>query len=390
MPKTVIPLTATQVRNAKPADKLYKLQDGGGLSLWIYPTGNRTWHLRLTNANGLREEVNQPLESMTLAEAREWREENRKKVRDAGTMIEQPKQSALFKDVFEAWYETWKPEVSDKYGKQVYNAVLTNVMPTLGKMDVTEIKPVHIVNSLRGMEDRGVLEYLRRTKVGITLALDFAMARGLVDMNAARSVTPKAFKKHHSKHFRALEPKQLPELIAAIEHARASKKIEERTYYLIYWQLLTMTRASEAARALWEEIDDKAKLWVLGSARMKKRREFAIPLPDFAMEIVRYMASINTRGVYLFEGKETKPMNSQTVYRALARMGIDSTAHGLRALARTYLEETGKFRYEPLEVCLSHKVGGTTERAYNRSDYLGERREIMNYWASVIQELKEK
>lgn len=391
MPKTATPLTATEIKNAKSKKSLYKLQDGGGLSLWIYPSGNRVWHLRMVNEHGKREEISQPFIGTTLAEARAWREQMREKRNREGTILEKPKQSVLFVDVFNQWFEKWAKGVTERHAKQLYAKVTDNAMPTLGNMEVSEIMPRHIILSLQGMEERGALSNLDRTLTGIRQALDYAVARGVVDMNAARSVTSDAFEKAEKTHFRALPPEKLPELITMIERAKADGRIKDRTYYLIYWQLLTMTRPEEAAGAQWEEIDDKARLWTIPAERMKKRRDHLIPLSAPLMEILKELEAINVRGVYLFESDKLASIDHtsrESVRLAFRRLGIDSTAHGLRALARTYLEETGKFRHEALELCLAHVNGNTTERAYNRAKYLDERREILDYWASVIQGLK--
>jgi len=45
MAKKVNPLTNTQVKQAKPKDKIYKLSDGDGLQLRILPNGSKQWLL---------------------------------------------------------------------------------------------------------------------------------------------------------------------------------------------------------------------------------------------------------------------------------------------------------------------------------------------------------
>lgn len=51
MARLVTPLTATKINAAKPKEKLYKLSDGGGLALWIYPTGKKTWRFEYRRAD---------------------------------------------------------------------------------------------------------------------------------------------------------------------------------------------------------------------------------------------------------------------------------------------------------------------------------------------------
>ncbi len=382
MPKSVKSLTVTQVKNAKPEAKMYKLSDGGGLSLWVYPSGNKNWVMR-PQVNGKREELHRPFEGCTLAEARAWREEIRQKIRDGEPLTEKDAPEVTFRQIFAQWFERWAADVSPKYSKQVHSAVSANILPSLGDMTIESIRPVHIVDSLKGMEERGVLEYLKRTKTGIKLALDYAVARGLIDMNPASSVTPKAFKRHQSTHFRALPPEQLPDLIRALEQAHDTGKVKPLTYYLIYWQLLTMARPAEAAAARWAEIEEDKALWTIPASRMKKNRDHLIPLSASAVAILKTLENLNLEGVYLFEGNHGH-MSRETVRMAMKRLNVDTTAHGLRSLARSYLGETRKFRREALELCLAHSIGDKTESAYDRAQYLDERREVLAYWAEAV------
>ncbi len=386
MPKIVKSLTVTQIKKLKPKDKLYKLSDGAGLSLWVYPSGNKNWVLSLQR-KGKRQEIRKPFTELSLAEARAWREEVKQRLAKGEPM--DGKSQVTFAIVFNDWYKKWKPQVSDKYGKQVKNAVEKNVFPTLGKMDVAEIRPVDIVESLRSMEERGVLEYLKRTKIGIKMSLDYAVARGLIDMNPAISVTSKAFKKHEGEHFRALPPDKLPILIEGIEKGFRMGKIKPLTYYLIYWQLLTLARPGQAVKAEWTDIDEKQKLWVVPASKMKKRREHIVPLAPLTLDILNRLQEMNVHGKYLFEGRGRKQhISSETVRVAMNRLDINTTAHGFRSLARTYLGETQQFDKDTLKRCLSHKVGNNTDLAYDRSDYLESRREVLEYWAKVITDIR--
>lgn len=388
MPKIVTSLTVTEIKKLKPKEKLYKKSDGGGLSLWVYPSGNKSWVLSLQK-NGRRQETRKPFVELSLAEARLWREEAKQRLAK-GEPID-GKSNVTFSVVFLDWHRKWKSEVSDKYSKQVKNAVIKNVFPVLGKMDVANIRPVDVVESLKGMEKRGALEYLKRTKVGVKMALDYAVARGLIDMNPAISVTPKAFKKPESEHFRALPPNQLPTLIEKVENGFRDGKIKPLTYCLIYWQLLTLARPGQAVSAEWRDIDDAKMLWIVPAGKMKKRREHIVPITSLMMEIIMRLQSLNVHGQYLFEGNgKSGHMSSETVRMSMTRLGIDTTAHGFRSLARTYLGETGRFDKDTLSRCLSHKVGSNTDLAYDRSQYLDSRLEALEYWSQVVADIRNK
>ena len=108
MAKIITPLTANQVKNAKPKDKLYKLSDGGGLALWVYPTGGRSWKLSFVQ-DGKQQTISLGrYPDFSLAEAREWREEIRRK-RAHGENVVNPKARAdfAFEAVARNWFARW-------------------------------------------------------------------------------------------------------------------------------------------------------------------------------------------------------------------------------------------------------------------------------------------
>lgn len=381
MPKTVIPLTATKLANLKPRQKTYRVADGAGLYINVKPSGAKFWELRLSTLGKTLYKNN-----LSLKEARAWRAEMREKVAKNLNLEDDIEYSYSFKKLFYDWHELWSQSVTAPYARQVKYAVEKNIFPSLGNMRVANIKPLDIVKALKSMEARGVLEYLRRTKTGIKLALDYAVSLGIIDFNPAVTVASNVFKKHTSTHLLALAPRQLPDFIRTIEIAKIKDKITVQTYFLIYFQLITMTRPVEAASVKWRDIDKG--LWTIKAENMKARREQVIPLTPMLESILDFLKQVN-RGEYVFQGLHTH-VSSETVRMAFKRLGIHSTAHGLRALARTYLAETGMFREEVLEACLAHSVGNKTEQAYNRAIYLEERRKVLTYWSSVIENERAK
>lgn len=153
------------------------------------------------------------------------------------------------------------------------------------------------------------------------------------------------------------------------------------------WQLLTITRPAEASEARWDEIDFDANEWKIPAARMKMNREHTIPLSDEALAILATMKSLSGGREFIFPSriKPTQPMNSQTVNAALKRAGLGGVlvSHGLRSIASTALNEEG-FPPDVIEAALAHVDKNEVRRAYNRSDYLEQRRPMMQWWAYFV------
>lgn len=163
--------------------------------------------------------------------------------------------------------------------------------------------------------------------------------------------------------------------------------ISMSTRCLFMWQLLTITRPAEAAEARWDEIDFDANEWKIPAARMKMNRDHTVPLSDEAISILEVMKSLSGGREFIFPSriKPTQPMNSQTVNAALKRAGLGGVlvSHGLRSIASTALNEQG-FPPDVIEAALAHVDKNEVRRAYNRSDYLEQRRPMMQWWADFV------
>jgi integrase len=160
------------------------------------------------------------------------------------------------------------------------------------------------------------------------------------------------------------------------------------TRCLIEWQLHTMTRPSESAKAQWSEIDLENKLWVIPAERMKMRLEHKVPLSPQAIEILARLKPLSGDRTHLFPSyiNHHKHCNVESANKALSRMGYKNrlVAHGLRALASTTLNELG---HDPdvIEAALAHVDKDGVRRAYNRAEYLERRRVLMCWWSDHIE-----
>ena len=387
MAKKILPLTVAQVRDAAPSDKMYRLADGNGLALWVYPTGLKSWRLAYTRPDGAKDTLTLgPLEKYTLGEARKWRDLNRAKIAN-GENPKEPKKSKDFKTIFEMWMERWRETVTPGYALQVERAINSNIMFFLKDKLINEIEPIDIVNALSPMEARGAHEYLRRTKQSIKLIFDFAISRGLTKYNPVTSVSNKAFMPHKAGHFAALSPDQLPKLIMAIERS----EMENITRLCIYLQLLTFVRPAEAAGAKWAEIDFDNNIWTIPAERTKTRKAHTVHLTALTIKILLDAKKISNGREHVFLGRNfDNHINVETARVALRRLkefGIDTTAHGLRSLASTSLNRSKLFRPDAIEAALAHTPENKVRAAYNREEYMDERAEMLEWWSQKISKL---
>lgn len=156
---------------------------------------------------------------------------------------------------------------------------------------------------------------------------------------------------------------------------------------LFMWQLLTIARPARAAEDRWDEIDFNASEWKIPAARMKMNRDHTVPLSDEAFSILEMMKSLSGGREFISPSriKPTQPMNNQTVNAAPTRAGLGGVlvSHSLRSIASTALNEEG-FPPDVIEAALAHVDKNEVRRAYKRSDYLEQRRPMMQCWAEFV------
>lgn len=336
MPKIAKRLTDAAVKAAKPKEKTYKLTGGKGLYLFVKPNGGKLWAFRYIDKT-LDKDCTVYLGSYpnySLAEATEWADALKQRVlRGLPVKEEKPDTNKyIFDNVYAAWFERWQPTVSIGYAAQVKRAIDKDVLPILTGRDVREIKPVHIVESLRPFEQRNALEYLRRTKTALNLLFGYAVSSGLSDINPVASVQNNAFRKAIKGNFDALPEADLPILMQWLASSVTIAKLA------IKWQLMTMTRPNEAVGAAFDEIDLEKKLWVIPAERMKRNREHIVPLTDELIELFENIQYINQGGIYLFESLDGNGhLHRESPRLALRKAKFNTTAHGLRSTASTIL-----------------------------------------------------
>jgi integrase len=395
MSKTTKPLTNTEISQAKPREKEYNLADGHGLLLRVKPTGSKLWLFNYTRPYS-KKRANLGLgryPEVTLADARKKREEARRllseqidpqEFRDSEYQKATATTECTLEKVASNWFSVKQSQVTHDYAEDIWRSLELHVFPTLGKLPITDIKATIAIETLKPIAARGSLETVKRLTQRLNEIMTFAVNTGVLEANSLSGIG-NAFQTPKKKHMPTLRPEELPALMRNIGTA----SIKTTTKALLEWQLHTMTRPSEAAGTLWEEIDFEKKIWHIPAARMKKKRDHKIPLSKQAIELLEFMRPISGHRKHVFPADRNPKthINSQSGNVALSRMGYGGrlVSHGLRALASTTLNEHG-FDFDLIEKALAHVDGNEVRAAYNRAEYLERRREMMNWWSERIEQ----
>ncbi|MGR5144468.1 integrase domain-containing protein [Photobacterium sp. DNB23_23_1] len=395
MAKITKPLSDREIKAAKSRDKDYVLSDGGGLQLRVRAHGSKLWNFNYIHPI-TKKRVNLGLGAypdVSLSKARELRQTNRQLVTE-GIDPKAYKQETIAKkkaqtehtlfNVAQQWFEVKSDSITVDHAKDIWRSLELNVFPDLGQLPIRKISAPYVIDVLRPIEAKGSLETLKRVVQRLNEVMIYAVNCGLIDSNPISGLKS-VFKKPQKENMKALAPNELPELMRAVANA----SIKRTTRCLIEWQLHTITRPSEAAGARWEEIDLERKVWTIPAERMKKRREHSIPLTSESIALLEAIHPLSGHREFIFPSDRDpkKPCNSQTANMALKRMGFEGrlVSHGLRSLASTTLNEQG-FNSDLIEAALAHVDSNQVRAAYNRTDYLEQRREMMSWWSRNIRE----
>ncbi|MCW9168059.1 integrase domain-containing protein, partial [Klebsiella pneumoniae] len=289
---------------------------------------------------------------------------------------------SIFSTVAANWFQLKSKSVTPDYAKDIWRSLEKDVFPTIGELPVQQIKARTLVEALEPIKARRALETVRRLVQRINEIMIYAVNTGLINANPASGIGM-AFEKPKKQNMPTLRPEELPKLMRSLVMSNLSVP----TRCLIEWQLLTLVRPSEASGARWAEIDLNAKLWTIPAERMKAKREHIVPLSLQAIEILEIMKPISAHRKFIFPSRNdhNKPMNSQTANAALKRIGYAGklVAHGLRSIASTAMNEEG-FNPDVIEAALSHNDKNEVRRAYNRSTYLEQRKQLAVWWGDFV------
>lgn len=409
MPVLASPKAETVYRKAKPQAKEYAISDGGGLSMVITPAGRKLWEFRY-RIDGKRKKyaLKGGYDSISLVEARQEaarlramvaRGEDPSGIRRAGREAQEQQREAVrqeaekkertFRKIAEEWARIRLAGKAQSYSRAAMQRLERNVFPWLGERSIEDISAPELLTVLRRIEDSGKGETAHRVLGLCSQIFRYSVATGqggrdvCADLRGA--LTP--VKKEHLATI--LDPGKLGQLLRDIDAYQGwyATKFALRILPLVF------TRPGELRLAEWSEVDFERCQWNIPAGRMKMRLPHIVPLSRQVLEILRELHVYSGRGRFMFPGPRQveKPLSEVAMLNGLARMGYsgkEQTAHGFRATARTHLDEFLRINPAVIEAQLAHKVPDVLGTAYNRTQHLEARREMMQTWADYIDQLK--
>jgi integrase len=319
---------------------------------------------------------------VSLSDARKKREELRKQIdadldpsaeRKANNLRKKMSSENSFEAVAQEWYKkqlhTWVPHHAD----DVKRRLESNIYPALGKRPLDQIEAPELLQTIRKIEARGAYDLAHRVLQVCGQVFRYGIATGRCTRNLATDLRG-ALTPHVKQHQAAVRSEELPELLRKISGYDAIGDKQTRLALQLLAQ--TFVRTNELIGAEWTEFDLDNALWIIPAGRMKMKTEHVVPLSTQALAKLEELKPLSANSRFVFPGRNRdKPISNNTMLFALYRLGYKGkmTGHGFRAVASTILNETG-FNPDVIEL----------RGAYNRAEYLAERKRMMQHWADYL------
>ena len=373
-----------------------KLHDGDGLYLWVYHNGRKYWRMRYWRAGKEKSLSVGVYPRVTLSEARIKRDELRNQLdadldpsaeRRASSLRKKLSAENSFEAVAREWYNKQLHIWVQHHAQDIKNRLESNIFPVLGKRPIDQIEAPELLQAIRKIEARGAFDLAHRVLQVCGQVFRYGIATGRCTRNLSVDLRG-ALTPHVKKHQAAVRAAELPELLRAI--AKYDEVGGKQTRLALQLLAQTFVRTNELIGAKWAEFDSDKALWIIPAERMKTRTDHVVPLSRQALTMLVELKKISCGSRYVFPGRNRdKPLSNNTMLFALYRLGYKGrmTGHGFRAVASTILNETG-FDPDVIERQLAHCERDEVRGAYNRAEYLLERKRMMQHWADYLDSIE--
>ena len=419
-------LTDKAVRAAAPKDKAYKVSDSGGLFLHVSPRNHKSWRFkyRLDGKEQLLTLGTYP--EVSLAEAREKRNDARKLLREGRDPRVSAKRAKLvgdngtfqtFEQAAREWHTVQKPRWKPVHADDVITSLERDIFPHLGTMPMGVIDKPLLLSVLKKIEARGSIETARRVKQRVSAIYRYVNAHGAGVENPANDINDALAPLPPSKRYPALlEVEAIRRMLGDIDRAGASPVTRLAGRFLA----LTAQRPGMVRHMEWGEIsgvdwgnpssDVSEALWTVSAEKIKQELhlrsdeafDHKIPLAWQAVETLRAVRLLTGKAPFVFPNARsgTVAMTENAIGYLYNREGYKGrhVPHGWRSSFSTIMNEQAERELGTdlrlladrliIDLMLAHTPAGmsATELRYNRARYMDRRRELAQRWADIIME----
>ena len=381
MPKHATPITHTEIKNVRPADKPLTLFDGmeTGLHVLIQPNGSKTFRLKVKINGKDRRLTLGAFPDMSLSDARQKAAELKKQIKQG---IDPTAEIVVntFESVSEKFID-WKSSVMGRMGTTIrkYRECLNNdLLPSIGNKDIASIHTAEIVPLLEKINKRSNSLALKSQEL-VSMIIKYAIQRGLRPPYTHLDLSGLIVR-------RPAKSKAIPADIPAT-FRRIDEYSENVMRYAMKLQFLCFLRAAETMGAKWVEFDLDKKEWHVPAERMKMKKPHVVPLSNQTIQLLKDLHKSTGETHFLFPSVHNETsMHRDSLSKSFRSINLGVVPHGCRTLASTWMRNAG-FAPHLVETQLSHVEENQIAAAYMDKPemmYLTERHPMMQAWADFL------
>lgn len=395
-------LTDFKIKHEKPREKPFRLTDGHGLSLLVNPNGSKYFQLRYRHPVTRKAQLMQlgVYPTLTLLEARDMAHTARKLLRSKQDPMDEKrrlKQEALkesfntFEQAGEAWYRYSEYKWAAATREKISWLLHAKLYPRIGKRSIVSITAKDLLQVLQRIQtDTGTETGKRALRVAGQVWRYAASSLGVVQSDITQELKGQLKSTPTTHRAAIVEPESFGRLLVDMDGYSGNPVIKAA----LQLSPLFFCRPGELRQLEWDDVKwDRQQIEIPG-ARMKMGNDHVIPVSSQAMSILRALHRHTGHRKYVFficiRQREQRPLSENGVRVALNELGYEKrmTPHGFRASARTMLEEQLGYSIDLIEHQSGRRVRDPLGRAYNRTQHLDARKDMMQRWADYLDELK--
>lgn len=394
-------LTVVAAQTATSGEKsLKKFYDGDGMYLLVDRKGGKYWRMDYRFAEKRKTLALGTFPEVSLPAARKGRNQARERIRAGEDPCEIRKIAKLtavhraqnsFEAVAREWHKEFSPTWTAHSSWKNLRILEVNAFPWIGGRIIGEVTAPELLAILRRVKDRGLLDTAHRLRQTAGMVFRYGIVTGRCDRDISVDLKG-ALPSKQQTHLAAITD---PEKFGALLRDLWAYSGAFSTCCALKLSALFGLRPGELRALEWAEVGEDQRLIRIPFGKMKARRMHVVPLSDQALAILAELKPVTGSGKYCFPGLQNhdRPMSENTVNAALRRLGYDTqtdhSAHGFRSSFSTLTHGSGLFRAEVVEVQLAHKHGDAVRLAYDRGDFLEERRKLMAWWADECDRMRD-
>ena len=392
-------LKDAQVRQALAREKLYKLTDGDGMYLLVDTKGGKYWRMDYRFADKRKTLALGAYPDVSLEKARKLREKAREQLRDGidpcevrkvDKLIAAHRAATSFEAVAREWHREFSATWSASNAYKNLRILEINAFPWIGARVLNDVTAPELLAVLRRYKDRGCADGAHRLRQVAGMVFRYGIRTGRCERDISADLKGALPAKKQTHYAAITEPTMFGALLRDVWGYQGAFS----TCCAFKLSVLFGLRPGELRRLEWNEVDLSGRLVSIPLGKMKARRVHVVPLAEQAVAILEDLKALTGAGVYCFPGLQNhdRPMSENTINAALRRIGYDTqsdqSAHGFRSSFSTMAHGSGLFRPEVVEIQLAHKHGDAVRLAYDRGDFLEERRKLMTWWANECDRMR--